>query len=506
MSERDWELMKDAELDLALKNSIPELPPDDIVMEVTPWRKAMNRSLAGLALTTITLNFLGLNYILPAVGVIMMLLGFRALRGENGWFKGCWIITSVRTVCIFASLILNATIYQETVYASRLSDVFIALNVAMVFLMLFLLWKGFRAVQIKAGLPAHAGGAAAMIVWYALVCLLAAAQYTGWIILIALIFAYVLIIRSLLKLSRELDEAGYAICPAAVRVSDRTLVIALLAAVAAGIVCGRLFFNSYPMQWQPVEISGDAGTAEIKAELSGLGFPGDILNDLTDEDIKACEGASRVFVETNFYSADEGRVVERVKDGVIYNETVYDDNLRITGIAVELDGGRWKIFHHFRWLNDPGAYGTESLQLWPAYHLQRQEDWSAVGDVSGRLLCETDGRTLTAPYYSLGSETYDYDSVFWGTETVTDVFAAFSLPRGGESCRGYVTYDMVKLQDGWMINSWINYTHQRSWFLYPAVTADEYRKSGSWDLDGSFILIQDALQFFPDDEDAEMPE
>ena len=506
MSERDWELMKDAELDSALKNSIPELPPDDIVKEVTPWRKAMNRSLAGLALTTIMLNFLGLNYILPAVGVIMMLLGFRALRGENGWFKGCWIISSVRAVCIFASLILNATIYQEAVYASRLSDAFIAVNVAMVFLMLFLLWKGFRAVQIKAGLPAHASGAGAMIVWYALVCLLAAAQYTGWIILIALIIAYALIIRSLFKLSGELDEAGYAICPAAVRVSERTLVIGLLAAVAAGIVCGKLFFNSYPMRWQPLEVSGDTQTAEIKAELSGLGFPGDILNDLTDEDIMACEGASRVFVETNFYSADEGRTVESVRDGVIYNYTVYDDNLRITGVAVELDGGRWKIFHHFRWLNDPGAYGTESLQLWPAYHRQRQEGWSPVGDVSGRLLCETDGQTLTAPYYSLGSETYDYDSMFWGAETVTDVFAAFSLPRGGESCRGYVTYDMAELQDGWMINSWINYTHQRSWFLYPAMTAQEYRKSGSWDLDGSFILIQDALQFFPDGEDAEIPE
>lgn len=502
MSERDWELMKDAELDSALKNSIPELPPDDIVMEVTPWRKAMNRSLAGLALTTIMLNFLGLNYILPAVGVIMMLLGFRALRGENGWFKGCWIISSVRAVCIFASLILNATIYQEAVYASRLSDAFIAVNVAMVFLMLFFLWKGFRAVQIKAGLPAHAGGAAAMIVWYALVCLLAAEQYTGWLILIALIIAYALIIRSLFKLSGELDEAGYAICPAAVRVSDRTLVIALLAAVAAGIVCCKLLFNSYPMQWQPIEVSGDTQTAEIKAELSGLGFPVDILNDLTDEDIMACEGAARVVVETNFYSADEGRTVESVRDGMIYNYTVYDDNLRITGIAVELDGGRWKIFHHFRWISDPGACGTESLQLWPAYR-QCQEGWSPVGDVSGRLLCETDGRTLTAPYYSLGIETYDYDSMFWGAETVTDVFAAFSLPHGGENCRGYVTYDMAELQDGWMINSWINYTHQRSWFLYPAMTAQEYRKSGSWNLDGSFILIQDALQFFPD-EDIEM--
>lgn len=505
MSERDWELMKDAELDSALKNSIPELPPDDIVKEVTPWRKAMNRSLAGLALTTIMLNFLGLNYILPAVGVIMMLLGFRALRGENGWFKGCWIISSVRAVCIFASLILNATIYQEAVYASRLSDAFIAVNVAMVFLMLFFLWKGFRAVKLKAGLPAHAGGAGAMIVWYALVCLLAAEQYTGWLILIALIIAYALIIRSLFKLSGELDEAGYAICPAAVRVSDRTLVIALLAAVAAGIVCGKLLFNSYPMQWQPMEVSGDTQTAEIKAELSGLGFPVDILNDLTNEDIMACEGAARVVVETNFYSADEGRTVESVRDGMIYNYTVYDDNLRITGVAVELDGGRWKIFHHFRWLNDPGAYGTESLQLWPAYR-QCQEGWSPVGDVSGSLLCETDGRTLTAPYYSLGSETYEYDSMFWGTETVTDVFADFSLPHGGENCRGYVTYDMVKLQDGRMINSWINYTHQRSWFLYPAITAQEYIKNGSWDPYGRFILIQDDLHFFPDGEDTEMPE
>ena len=94
MSERDWELMKEEDLDNALINSIPELPPDDIVKEVTPWRKAMNRSLVGLALTTITLNFLGLNYVLPAVGTILTLLGFRALRGENGWFKGCLLYTS----------------------------------------------------------------------------------------------------------------------------------------------------------------------------------------------------------------------------------------------------------------------------------------------------------------------------------------------------------------------------------------------------------------------------
>ena len=77
----------------------------------------MDRASTGLALTTVTLNFLGLNYILPAAGAILLLLGFRALRGENAWFRGCWTITIIRTAYLFASLILNATVYQEVVYA-----------------------------------------------------------------------------------------------------------------------------------------------------------------------------------------------------------------------------------------------------------------------------------------------------------------------------------------------------------------------------------------------------
>ena len=118
MREYDVNNLNEQEFDSMLQSSMAELPPDDIAYEVTPWRKAINRILTGFALGAITLNFLGLNYLLPAIGMILTILGFRTLRKENKWFNACWIITVVRSAYYFPTLILNTTIYQSTFYAS----------------------------------------------------------------------------------------------------------------------------------------------------------------------------------------------------------------------------------------------------------------------------------------------------------------------------------------------------------------------------------------------------
>ena len=101
-----------------LAQTVSDLPPEDIVAEVTPWKKSMHRVLIGLAMSSLTLNFWCLNYILPAIGFILMLLGFRTLRRENTPFKACYAITLIRSVYYFPMLILNATIYQQTFYES----------------------------------------------------------------------------------------------------------------------------------------------------------------------------------------------------------------------------------------------------------------------------------------------------------------------------------------------------------------------------------------------------
>ena len=90
--------------------SLPELPPEDIVADVSPWKKAMNRTLTGLALCTVTLNFWCLNYILPAIGMVLSLLGFRTLQQENRWLRACFILTAIRAAYFFPLLILNTTL------------------------------------------------------------------------------------------------------------------------------------------------------------------------------------------------------------------------------------------------------------------------------------------------------------------------------------------------------------------------------------------------------------
>ena len=120
------------------------------------------------------------------------------------------------------------------------------------------------------------------------------------------------------------------------------------------------------------------------------------------------------------------------------------------------------------------------------------------------MLYDRDGVTYTAPYYSLGEQTFTSNSIFFGEQTSTDVFATFSMPSGGEKHRGYVVYPIIEMQDGWITDCWINYTHQRTWMQYPAVTAVEKRMTNGMNHAGAFITVQDALQFYSTDEGAKL--
>lgn len=497
MREHERESARDDAFEALLAQSVAELPPEEIVADVTPWRRAMNRILFGMALCAITLNFWCLNYILPAIGTVLLLLGFRALRRENPWLRGCFVCAVLRAACVFPSLILNTTILPGDAFRSAAAAVSAALMLAL----LLCFWQGLRAVQRKAGLPAQGGGAGALLAWYVLMCVLAAVQYGGWVVPIAMLIGYGFILRSLCRLSGALDEAGYAIAPGPVRVTDRCLVLVIAAVLGIGCTLGYLFGSSYRMDWQPADTSKQTQTAAIRQQLLDLGFPEAVLNDLTPEDIAACDGALRVVSVTEDHPFNDGRTVShKESDGeggvVSVLDTVYDvRELRLTGVAVQLPGAQetWRVFHHFLWTTDPGFYGTEVLQIWSADQ-NTPDGWRFAGDVTGRVLYDRDGQTFTASYHTLGCQTYTADSVFFGQRTNSDLFAPFSMPRHAESARGYVAYTAAAVQSGCLLDSWINYTHQQSWLQYPAVTAQTHRMTCAQSSDGAFRTVQDALQ------------
>lgn len=78
----DWGFLNKKAFEAALQTSVPERLPDKVAA-VTPWKRAMGRVLAGTALTALRTNLWGLNYLLPGIGLVLMLLGFRLLRREE---------------------------------------------------------------------------------------------------------------------------------------------------------------------------------------------------------------------------------------------------------------------------------------------------------------------------------------------------------------------------------------------------------------------------------------
>ena len=202
MSNHEWESMNERDFETMLEKSVLDFPPDDVVEDVTPWRKAMSRVLIGMALCAITLNFWCLNYILPAVGMVLSLLGFRSLWRENKWFRNCFIITVIRAAYFFPMLILNTTIIQSTIFTPQVTSVLTVANLLLLLVEFFCLWRGLRAVQRKVNLPPRAGGAVALIIWYALMCVLAVIQYNGLVIAGAMVIGYIFIIRNIYKLSK----------------------------------------------------------------------------------------------------------------------------------------------------------------------------------------------------------------------------------------------------------------------------------------------------------------
>lgn len=498
MTDKEISELGEQEFDLYLEDIIDRPPPADIANDFKPWRKAMNRVLWGVGLTTLTLNFWNLDVILPAIGLILLILGFRALRNENKWFKAAYITAWIRVVWWLIAFAINVTIFSGEPEISSFLAVGTYILLIPGFLMLVSLRNGIRSVQKKAGLPPHGGNG--MLVWYLIIIVLGLINFTG-ISVWGLLIAYIFILRNLCKLSRELDEAGYAISPAPVKISDNAVKIIYAAAILMAMAVGYGFLNKYPMNWQQLEKSSDTAVRKVRQELVDLGFPGNVLDDMTNEEILACDGAAYILVYQRDYDVAQGRGIgtqEEIDDGKIalVTEDQAERQLRTTYVGVKFgdERERWQIIHHFEWLVEIDFCGTEAIQMWP----YSQEGWDVSGDFTGRLLYDLDGSTYTSDYHSLGKVTYDTTGMtaqLLRQTSSTDVFATFSFPNKGMNHRGYVMYELSEMIDGYIINSWFNYIHQHSRFQFPVQTAMEFEMTSFFNMGYAFKTIQTAFQF-----------
>lgn len=494
MSEQKKSFMDEQDFDALLSRSLPELPPEDIVARTVPGKKALNRILVGYFLSTFSINGLGLNLILPVIGQILMLLGFRALQHENRWFSACYVFAVLQAFLRFGKLILDTTIFdlpfEDPQSAANAFYIALALQVLLTVVSLLCFWRGLRTVQKACGIRSKAIGVLALLAWNLLLCAVFVAQARGQFIggytLLFLLVSLIIILWMIARQAKALDATGYVLQPALLRLSDRTLTLIILGILAIGCTCGHLFFSSYDMDWQTVDSTESAATSETKSQLAALGFPEDILDDLTPEDLARCRGAEQVVVDARTLNSENPT----------FDNGDYD--IRLTNVIVLVPGETPHVvlFNHFSWLSTPKFYGTAALNILPTYEVSA-ELWRLENGPTGRILYDDGDDSFVADYHSIEMRTVT-SNLFRNVAPSPSLYASFIFPNQGSRQRGYITYTIAPraiLPEGYRQAGYsqMTYMHQKKRFLYPAETADS---SSIFSINGPFESMQPAPLIF----------
>lgn len=423
-----------------------------------------------------------------------MLLGFRALQHENRWFSACYVFAVLQAFLRFGKLILDTTIFdlpfEDPQIAASAFYIALALQVLLSVVSLLCFWRGLRTVQKACGIRSKAIGVLALLVWNLLFCAMALlqmrGQFFGGYTLLFLLVSLIIILWMIARQAKALDATGYVLQPAPLRLSDRTLTLIILAILAIGCTCGHLFFSSYTMDWQKIDSTESAATSETKTHLAALGFPEDILDDLTPEDLARCRDAEQVVVDARTLNSENPT----------FDNGDYD--IRLTNVIVLVPGDtpRVILFNHFSWLSTPKFYGTAALNILPTYEVSA-ELWRLEDGPTGRILYDDGDDSFVADYHSIEMRTVT-SNLFRNVAPSPSLYASFIFPNQGTRQRGYITYTIAPraiLPEGYRQAGYsqMTYMHQKKRFLYPAETADS---SSIFSINGPFEAMQPAPLIF----------
>lgn len=480
-----------------LETVFNELPPENVVATDNPSSIGMDRITFGIALSGITIKLLSLNYILPAIGAILLVLGFRNLRSENTWFKLSYICSVLRLAAVIPQLIINATVYSDMLLGA-VGKTLLYASCGIQMLMVFAFWMAINMVQKKARIEEKSFAAGALFIWYSLIYIAAAVGFNGILAAIVMIIAFIMIVKSLFVISEFMATNGYLVSASPVKISDSALTKTLLGIIISGIAIGYIFFSSYNMGWVPVDLNSYSKN-EAYENLLSLGYPQEQLKDLSIDELNLLENANCVVTEIEERPLNSGVEKTEYEGGGTQIYTEYPNReLKLTHVAVriagdESEGELWRIIHHFQLDDALKVNGSENIQLWP---VESSEGWDGTQNLSGRLLCSRKGTEVTAAYKHIGMQSYMTTDFFGNPQSASDCMCDFSMPSRATNRRGYVAYTSEQIKNGYLLNAWINYTHQEGFIQYPVKTAHIYAQEGMHIRDYPFITAQAALQFY----------
>jgi len=379
-------------------------PHDDDVEQVNPWTEPINTITWGLIFSTLHLNFLYLQYILPTIGILFVYLGFRSLRHVNQWFRVAWILSIVQMVL---QLVYLANISlpvsdseQNLVIAMAISSSF--------YLALFLVFrKAIKEVFLAAKDTPNRDPLLWASLWVVLVSICAIPPLsTNLMIVVPLLVFYFFILRSLFRVGKDLANVGYCLINSPVKTSKHWIGIGYLLFCLLLVVGCSIYANHIPLDATRYPM---AKNTEAVSTLSSLGAPASCLEILSAENLALLEETTQVEVDRSVLnfptSANAITVFFRQPNKDLYIIVFFQ---RTRGSAVWNDG----------------------------FYISSPESFTLL---EGSLIYEKDGIRYHAPIPRLYSGWISVTD-FFGVSDVKGITGGVSYPFNTEKQQGYVLY------------------------------------------------------------------
>lgn len=396
---------------------------------INPWDTCIKMISWGLLLTMITLKFLALNYILPAIGVILIYCGVRVLKHENKAFYSAWIFSLIYVIYYMLATIVAATPLGENInIPSALIGNLILIS------MLMSLHCGFIQVFKKADISKKSTPFLPAAIWNFLL-LFAALLFDNaeFSILIGIVFIALIIsiIRSIYKLKEILPAVGYEFHLSKPLISNKTTII-LYCAVCLIATCSMIFYCNHT-----VGVADDLQinkALEHRQSLIDIGFPYEIIDDITDEDITALSKCKSLLVGGGRYGENfvEG---EKIFVDEYEEPTKPTQELDFYNVYLQTEEKIY-VMHYFYFNFDAPRIDVRFYENFSANHFEY------ANPISGKLVFEKDGKTKIMDMIDYkNSQDAGYVS---DTQELTGLIC---YPYGAKAERGYIIFEMDKNPD-----------------------------------------------------------
>ncbi|MCI8608577.1 MAG: hypothetical protein HFE73_02940 [Firmicutes bacterium] len=388
---------------------------------ITPFKDAMSKVIAGLVLMTITLQFLYLQYILPAVGCMLVYLGMRTLRTGNRWYRLGWLASLARLIFHTISLLLCVTPYnvQFFTWAPWASY-------GLEFCFLLFLGLGIYQTGKNSGLAHPKMPTWPIMVWRGILLALAWIGGSGFAILLLMLIAWVLLLKYLLRCTEAVEKAGYSLPASSVWFSGRPLLLAYLVIMALAmmglsLICSRADFPAASFDKES-QIAATDQMVTLRDALTEKGFPAELLSQIADEDLEDLGSPATIknVLSGQLSQMDESQEAAREFD--IQQVGVYNDKnqVKLFTFFVYDETASGNVCNWIRTIHNDNDYDfrywSEKLTLF--YDDDHGIHWHG------------------SPSLSKQKNAYLW---FGSVREETSVYGKYSYPMGASQCGGYLT-------------------------------------------------------------------